>query len=72
MPAGLVIRVVADFTVLAAQQCANGTWEVTVRSTDGKAEPQVLGYWHCGESMVKDRLGFICNWHEEAVPYDKA
>lgn len=59
----LEIRTVGDFTVLAAVEISPGTWEVTVRSTDGKAEPQVIGYWQCTEHMVRDRLSFIVGWH---------
>jgi uncharacterized protein YfaP (DUF2135 family) len=59
------VRVVADFTVLVAVEIAPGSWEVTVRSTDGKAEPQVIGYWQCTAHMVRDRLGFIVGWHAQ-------
>lgn len=60
----LEIRTVSDITVLAAVEIAPGSWEVTVRSSCGKSEPQVIGYWQCSEHTVRDRLGYIVGWHE--------
>lgn len=71
----LEVRTIGDFTVLAAVEIADGpqgtVWEVTVRSTDGKAEPQILGYWQCSEVMLKNRLGIMHTWNEEVSTHDE-
>lgn len=62
MPNGLEIVVAGD-TIIAASEHMEHGWEVTVRPVGGWHEPQVIGWWVCSASAVRERLGGLATWH---------